>query len=524
MPDLYEDVYSDLYGIPGYAVQIDWDKDGDFSEASEDVTDRVRGAVTVMYGRDQTTALAPTISGRGEFSLDNHSRDYSPRNTASPIYGQARPGRPVRITRGIGSDTYTLFHGHTDDSPINPQIDSRSVNLSLVDWLGDFNSHDITTPLYQGIRTGEAIGYILDAAGWPADKRDLDPGGTIIPWWWENDADALGALDRVLRSEGPPALLTTGVDGEIIFRDRHHRLLRSGSLTSQGTWTATESGVAGEVTMGRGFTYDEAWSNIINTATVSVDVRQALAQEVVWTSEATLTLLAGEVRVINASASDPFFNAVTPVAGTDYTAIAGSVTTRLLGTSGLSVGVELTAVGGTALITNLQVRANPVRVTHTYQVQLSDEQSVEEYGPRSYPSDMPWCSPYEAEAILRQAVATRAQPLPVLSVPFQCQQESVASLLLSRDLSDLVTVVEPETALDADFYIEQIQHNVERSVDHVATFGLEAAPHEVEGAARADVSNADECVAAFGIDDAGFLVLTDSNIPGHRVDEGLIAT
>lgn len=521
MPDLYDDVYSDLYGTPGYAVQIDWDKDGDFSEASEDVTDRVRGPITVMYGRDQATALAPTISGRGEFALDNRSRDYSPRNTLSPIYGKVKPGRPVKISRGVGSDTYTLFHGHTDDQPINPQLDSRTVNLSLVDWLGDFNSHDITTPLYQGIRTGQAINYILDAAGWPADLRDIDPGATLIPWWWENDTDALAALDRVLRSEGPPALLTTGVDGEIVFRDRHHRLTRSGSLTSQGTWTGDP---ANPPTMGRGFTYDEAWSNIINTASVSVDVRQALAVEDVWTSEASLTLLAGEVRIINASSSDPFLNAVTPVAGTDFTTVAGSVTVRLIGTSGLSVGIELTAVGGTAIISNLKLRANPVRVTHTYQVRVSDAQSIDDYGPRSFPSDMPWCSPHEAEAILRQVVATRSQPLPVLSVPFQCREDDVAALLLTRDLSDRVTVVEPETALDLDFYIEQIQHTIDRSVDHVITFGLEAAPQEVGNAARADVGNADECVAAFGIDDAAFLILTDSTTPGRRVDEGLVAT
>src|SRR5215204_6124872 len=84
-------------------VEVDWDRDGDYDDPEEDVTSRTRRAagVTLEYGRDQSTALAPTISGRGSVVLDNIDRYLSPRNPTSPLYGLIKPARPVRVTRTV---------------------------------------------------------------------------------------------------------------------------------------------------------------------------------------------------------------------------------------------------------------------------------------------------------------------------------------------------------------------------------------------------------------------------------------
>src|SRR4249919_671650 len=300
-------------------VEIDWNRDLDYSDISENVTEFVRARnnpISLDYGRDQSTALAPTIAGRGSLVLDNDDRRFSPRNTSSPIYGYVKPARPVRITRTLPTSgtTYTLFVGHTDDSPINPDVTSKQVSLSLVDSLADFRGLNITTPLYQGIRTGQAIGYILDACGWSAPLRDLDAGATVIPFWWEDGTDALDALGKVLRSEGPPAMLTVGSSGEIVFKDRHHRLLDAASLTSQATFRA--DGMI-EPVMNIPFDYDEAWKNIINTGLISVDVRTPNALDVVWTIDSPIGFTASETKTFIAQTTDPFYNAVTPLSGTD---------------------------------------------------------------------------------------------------------------------------------------------------------------------------------------------------------------
>lgn len=493
----------------------------------EDVTDRIRGGVTVEYGRDQTTALAPTVAGRGGFNLDNQSRAYSPRNTASPLYGKIKPARPVLMQRTVtlgGTPTiYTLFAGHTDDSPINPDVDSKTVGLSLVDHLADFRGRALSTPLYRGIRTGEAVGAVLDAAGWTGG-RVLDLGVTVIPWWWEEGTDALTALEKILRSEGPPALLTVGTSGEIVFKDRHHRLTDAASLTSQATWRGTPG--AAEPVMGRPFGYDEAWRNIVNYASVAVDVRAPTDLTVVWTSEATIDLTDGETKLITATSVDPFYGAVTPDAS-DIRLAFGVVTAALTRDSGAATTILLTASGGPAQVVGLQLRAVPVPVAYSTQLSASDSDSITDYGARSLPDSIPWVGLGDARAIVDTVVAQRAQPLPVVTVRFPLGRNATrAAAVLARDLSDRVTIVEPETAVNGAFFIESIAHTFTGEDDHAVIIGLEAAPTAQTGVFRfngAVGERFDEGVFGDGQDNPANMFRFDGT-SGHRFDEGVFAT
>lgn len=461
------------------------------ASVTTDLIDNVTGlvarqnGVSLEYGRDQSTALAPTVSGRGSLTLNNQDRRFSPRNTASPLYGYLKPARPVRITRTLSSftyadiysdfytDAYTLFFGHTDDSPINPDVNTKTVTLSLVDSLADFRGVTISTQLYSGVRTGEAIGFILDACGWTGG-RDLDNGSTVIPWWWVENQDALSALETLMRCEGPPALLTIGSDGGIVFKDRHHRLLDTGSVTSQGTWRGT-FGI--EPVMTIPFVYDDAWRNIINTGIVDVDVRTPQSFTEVWTSDSPIALTANEIKYITASSSDPFINAISPVAGTDYILLTGSLSISLSRTSGASTTITLIANASGAQINGLALRAQLVQTQHTVQVTASNDPSIYDYGPRSFPGDLPFCNEYDARAVLETAVLLRAQPLPVVTARFMVGNNILrANRILIRDLSDKVTIVEPETSLNNDFYVESIQHELTSDYDHAVTIGLEAVP------------------------------------------------
>lgn len=506
-------------------VEIDFDGDGDYSDPGENVTADVRprqNAISVQYGRDQSTALAPTVSGSGGLTLSNATRKYSPRNTASILYGKLKPARPVRITRTIGSTTYTLFQGHTDDSPINPDLNSRTVGVTLLDRLAQFRGQNVSTGLYRGLRTGEAIGVILDACNVSVGERDLDAGATVIPWYWEDGTDALTALDKIVRSEGPPAMLSVGGDGEVVFRDRHHRLTRSASLVSQGTWRG-DQGI--EPTMAVGFTYDDAWRNIVNTGTVSVDVRTPRTILPVWTSDATINMENGEQRVIWATSSDPFYDAIAPEVGKDYQVLQGGVSTALTRTHGISVGIVLTALADSA-ITNLQLRARPVQTAYTLQITERDTASIDEYGARSYPGDLPWCNQYDADAVLAAVVGQRSQPLPIVTARFVVGTNTVrANAVLARDLSDRVKIIEPETALSNDFHIESIQHQLTGEEDHEVVFGLEAAPVPVTSMFRFNTAGQgfNQGLLGDGLDDPATIFRFNDNTSGHRFGEGTFA-
>jgi len=304
-----------------------------------------------------------------------------------------------------------------------------------------------------------------------------------------------------LRSEGPPALLTIGTDGAIVFKDRHHRLLDAPSLTSQSTWRATGTV---EPVMQRPFSYDEAWSNIINTGTIDVEVRTAQELTPVWTLESPISLTPGETRTFTASASDPFINAVPPSAGIDFTLLSGSANISLSRDSGASTVITVAATFLGASLDRLEMRAQPLQTSYTVQVTASDATSIADYGPRSFPTDLPWCNPYDAQTILNRAVEMRAQPLPIVEVRFVIANDTKAALILARDLSDRVTIIEPETALNDGFYVENFSHQATGDFDHEVRIGAELVPPD-------------------GSVTSGNVFILGSSVSGHRLGSGVLA-
>jgi len=225
------------------------------------------------------------------------------------------------------------------------------------------------------------------------------------------------------------------------------------------------------------FTYDDAWRNIINTGTVTVDVRLPQGLQEVWAIDSPVSLGASEVKTFIATASDPFMSAVAPASGTDYTLMSGSVTPTISRTSGASTVITLTAGGGGAVLDRLALRAKPVSTIYSIQATASDSGSITEYGPRSFPGDMPFSNVHDAQAVLDTAVQMHAEPLPVISGDFAVGQNATrAASVLARDFSQRVTVQVTGMDLDDDFFIEAFGHAWSIEADHVVTVGMEKVP------------------------------------------------
>lgn len=465
-----------------YEVHVDWNADSDYSDASEDVTGRAldgRTAVTMRYGRDQSRALSPISPGEAGFELDNSDRRLSPENTASPLYGNVRPGRPVRIRATYSGSTYTLFTGHLDDFDLAPDPAEKSVKATCLDPLAKLRKVQVSTELYSGLRVGEAIAVVLDAAGWPAALRDLDVGASVLPWFWADADDAYTILTQLVDSEGPPALLTADVDGRIVFRDRHHRLQRAASLTAQSTWTS-----GGLEPSYSAMSYSHGWKEIVNVVEFDVPMRAPGGTRVpVWSTQGRTTIADGETLLLTARSSDPFLSASVPVEVTDYELVSGVVEMSLSRQSGMSTTVLIKAVGGPAVVENLQVRGYPLTTVTTVRVAVEDTASIEAHdGRQSMPSghEPVWASVYDARAIAHVILAFRAERLPTAQVTFQGGSDVRLVQQLTRDLSDRVRVVDTETCLAADCFVEQISHTItEGGLDHRTVFGLEKAPTQI---------------------------------------------
>jgi hypothetical protein len=471
-----------------YKLLIDW-RDNGFGDAVDDVTARTldqRTVVSVRYGRDQARQFAPTSPGESRFELNNVSRDYSPENTSSPIAGFVKPGRRMCLQATSGVTTTTLYAGYLDDLDIRPGINDQSVPAACIDALGTFRGITISTPLYRGVRTGDAIGYLLDAVGWPTAARDLDAGVSYLPYWWLADSDAFEALMELADSDGPASLITVDGQGRIVFRDRHHRLTRAASLTAQATWRSSGT----EPVMSEPLVYDAGWKEVVNSVSTDVPLRtiDPLPSQV-WTSQGLITVANGTTLNITAKASSAFINAITPVQDTDYTLASGTVSMSLSRTSGQSTVIAITATSD-LIIQDLALRANAVQST-TVTVTVEDAVSIGNNGRKSMSDGrLPvWANLYDAQAILQLIVAKRAERLPALQITMRGAGDPARlAECLTRNLSDRVRVTESLTGLDSDCFIEQIQHAISQGgLEHVTTFGVEKIPPVVTNPFTFDV-------------------------------------
>jgi hypothetical protein len=458
-------------------LRIDWSNNGVFTGTGEDVTARSLdgGTIHLQYGRDVARAQSPVSPGQATFELNNSSKDYSPNNGSSPVAGLLLPGRGCYLKATHSAVTYTLFQGFLDGYDVDAP--GQSVSFSAVDVLARLRGVNISTTLKRGIRGGEAIGFILDAIGWTGG-RDLDSGGTIFPYWWERKTDAYEALQKVLQSEGPPAIAFVSSAGAFTFRDRHHRLVDAASVTSQATFKDSGADSAGSVVFS-GFDFDTGWRDVINEARFSVEERFPTSGPVtVWEDESLITISPSVSEDVEVETSDPFQDAIVPVEGQDFELVFGSVTPSLSQTSGQGTTLTFLAGGSGAKIQNLKLRATSIPVVRTRVTATVDAASQVHHGIRSWPDEAPFAGVHDAKGVANVIVNLRKDKREIIKVTLDGGNADVLLVQqLDRELSDRVTITETETVTNAAYFIERIEHEISDAGGRLTTdFHCERAP------------------------------------------------
>ncbi|MFJ1539280.1 hypothetical protein ACIODS_12125 [Micromonospora chalcea] len=451
--------------VRGYHLTVDWSGSQTSDGPYEDVTRRLRPdpVLEVTYGRDSSGAGSQIPAGSMGFALNNLDRVLSPQNGSSPLAGKVRPGRAVKLTftHPTTGQITTLWSGVTDRVTTEPATPGTPLNVECLDAWGRPGAESLSTPLYQGLRTGDAIHLILDAIGWTGG-RDIDPGATIMPWWWAEDTDAGNAIERIVDSEGPPAIAYVQ-GGTFVYRDRHHRLTRTRSLTSQGTYTHVEpagSGPGGDYKILRGAVYDDGLDRIVNAATINVDERRPADLAEVWVSEDPFTLGSGGRQVVFAQATDPFLGATVVVEAT-----GGPITAALSRTSGQSTIVTLTAASD-AQVTRVAIVATPITVARTVKIVEEDTSSVSTYGRQTWQGSPVWAGVGDAQAIAQRVVSTYATARPTVTVQIAYvpghPNTPVRYLdqIIDRQVSDRVWLRIDPLGVNGPFLIERVRHEI----------------------------------------------------------------
>lgn len=526
---------------PDYYVEVDWFDNGNFTDPNDDVSSHLtmQTAVTTSYGRDDARRLSPIASGTINFELCDPNALFSPDNPDSPLMNDVRPGRPLRTRIHHDNDDHIIFNGFIDDLDVRPSKYTDHVPLSGLDGIAKLNGVRLSTELHRGIQTGTAIGLILDEIGWPPDARQIDVGATTIPYWWEEGTDAFTAVERIINSEGPPAIAYVEPStGDFVFRDRHHRIQDPRSNAVQATFcTTTISGCdvtgspcpTGSFGYTDPFEYDSGWRNIINHVSFNVDVyRRAQDATEIWKSTSTITTPPDEsVLPVKMVFSEP----VADISAFFFDNVWGVGTLNDISvnrTSGQSVTAFISSSGGPVTIGGLALYGHVLEVVHTVSVEREDTESIDIHGVRSWPNtDAPFLNRNDADDITQIILAHYADKTSIVKIRVAMCDDSYLSKILDLRIGDQIEVHNQQMNVhDVLYTLERIEHTIRgrRREGHSVVLTCLEQKRQLENAFTFDVAGLGFDDGVFGL--SGFI--TDSevfkfDVVGQGFDQGKFA-
>jgi hypothetical protein len=478
-------------------LAIDWNGDGDFSDTGEDVTARTLRCEWKRGADFASQLVGKAVAGTLTAVLNNESGDYSPFNAASPLAGNLVPGRKVRLTGNDGTTTFSLWSGFLDSiEPIPSANGPNRARLKAIGALGYLNKFEVSTALFADTATGTLIGAVLDAAGWPADDRDIDAGLLTLPYFWTQRVPTLKALRLIEETE--TAMLEEDASGKVVYRDRHARSKDARSAASQATY----SDASGAALAYSGVKQIDPLKFIYNELRAQIQLYSVSSAATLWThpesGSASPSIAAGETKTFTAlypssgtaSTSKAVAAWTTLAATTDYLAndqADGTGTNRTaditvsLTKRAQSMDIALTnGHSGTVYLTKLQARGTKLEATDPVEVSAADSTSQTSFGKRTFPHPGKFISTVsEGQDWAEFHVAVWKDPVPLLEMVVTGNR-STATLtdIFTREISDLITLTAEGAAglgINETFFIEQLSHRLDAQLNHRVKYTLSQA-------------------------------------------------
>lgn len=495
-----------------YTLKVDWDNDGDFLDAGEDISADVMSANIRRGFSSPLTRMA--VVGRVTFLLKNSAQSYSP-----PLEADVLPSRAVQYSMTYDATEVVLFTGEVESiKPSFGQYRDRRCVLECVDDTAKLDIYEGDIAMQVGVYAHNLIAAIVAAVYTPGGT-DYQSGINFFPtsgdrWSWK-------AFDDAPRVRGPWESIRASSkildccaadwgrffiakDGDPTFHNRHQTALDA----------TTELTIDDLMT---GMSYQKTASTIYNTIDVTCTPRrvgQTLEVVGAISQDAGPRIEGSDDREFTIRFRDPTNSevrvggkdCVTPVATTDYecTSDEGGEGTDKTGDVTCSATfygdrAEITLTNADAApvyVQKLQVRAYPVRSQGEVTMTASDATSITAYGKRK----LTVAAPLMGNTVHAQSLADYL--LDVYKDPVDCvegltfQANRNATLIAAArdlELQDRVVVTETQTGLSAVVgYIYSIRHAITAAGhDHRVTLNLQTG-YDVGGTAfRVDTSTVD---------------------------------
>lgn len=301
--------------MPTFSFYVDWNRDGDFGDANENITAYVINADWSLGFR---TALQDTADeGRLSLTLQNSDRRFSPEYSSGPYYGNFLPGRAVRVVANHNSTDYVMWTGFLEYVAPTPGSNrDKTARLMAVGAKRYLQDAEVRLPLMTNVTADEVIKAALERTvippvaavfwrlgltgfselGITTDLADLDTyafdmqvGKETFSYVGDNWEDGVNAY-RVIKdvTAGERGRFFFARDGKATFWNRSYLqdLTTSVATINGNTWTEIE------------YVYGE---NLSNAVVVEIEPRTVSPDIVtVWELEEPLTVEGGKERTVNA--------------------------------------------------------------------------------------------------------------------------------------------------------------------------------------------------------------------------------
>ena len=445
-----------------YAIECDWDNDGNFTGTYDDITADVK---SIHYSRGKSDELGKAEVGQLSITLNNANGKYTP-GYGGVISALLLPKRHIRV-RTTAPGAYDLFYGFIEEIIPHPHLDEQDCVIMAVDGLDFLSRHDMATALYKDALTGTIHGHILDDARWSATMRALDKGQDTIPYWYGQDAKARFAQEEIDDSE--QGFSYVNGSGYFSFEDRHHRSTAT-HQTSQGTFDNTMANI----------TYSLNPRNVYNIikATVTPWIIQAPAVEL-WALQETPSIPAGETYTYWGEASiggaSVFVDtwATLNDGDTDYT-ISGAFDIAQTNFA-RTIKIVIANTGTTPNdITLLRARGTwyDDQTKVTFKAEDTDSQTA--YQKRTFELDGKYLTDNaKAQSFCNYAIGKYKDPRVELSMSIMNQDSATLAQILSREISDRITVINTKLGVNGGYFIDHMEHDISMGGKlHIATYRL----------------------------------------------------
>jgi hypothetical protein len=291
----------------GIRVLVDWDNDGSFTQAYDDISADIQSVEWFLGARRawQSACDEPTCT----INVRNTDKKYTPENSASPIYGKIKPNRRIRI---MDADTGTqLWNGYLDLPQINWRpagemsgretvvlqgvgakqlLDRIQVELATYENVtidviikDVLRKAGIFLPLgrgwFLGVTGYSELGvttYIIGASSW----SDFEVGLTNIPFYGDEVVSVWATITQLVNTERGKFYIDR--DGKYILHNRQH------NYQTANNNTIDESVLTG---------FDYAFgADVQNSVRVDGNPRRQTATETLWELEAPETIAVGQIK------------------------------------------------------------------------------------------------------------------------------------------------------------------------------------------------------------------------------------